>query len=372
MPTQTLSAPLLSSFDLKGLTLKNRVVMAPLTRSRAGKERMPNALMAEYYAQRATVGLIIAEATVISKQASGWINSPGIYSDEQAQAWKPVVDAVHTKGTPLFLQLWHMGRASHSSFQENGQLPVSASALKLQGFIHTPIGKQPYETPRALETSEIALVVEDYRQAAARAKDAGFDGVEIHAANGYLIDQFLQSKTNQRQDQYGGSLENRYRLLKEIVEAILTVWPAERVGIRLSPNGNFNDMGSPDFRETFLYVAQQLNAYSLAYLHLLDGLAFGFHELGEPMVLAEFRDVFKGPLMANCGYTQETAEAAIKDGIADLIAFGRPLISNPDLVERFANGWPLNPPAEQSIWYSFDKEGYTDFPTYQDYTVVPA
>ena len=373
MTTQTLSATLLSSFDLKGLTLKNRVVMAPLTRARAGKERMPNALMAEYYAQRATVGLMIAEATVISKQANGWINSPGIYSDEQAHAWKQVVDAVHAKGTPLFLQLWHMGRASHSSFQENGQLPVSASALKLQGeFIHTPIGKQPYETPRALETNEIPLVVEDYRQAAARAKDAGFDGVEIHAANGYLIDQFLQSKTNQRQDQYGGSLENRYRFLKEIVEAILTVWPAERVGIRLSPNGNFNDMGSPDFRETFLYVAQQLNAYGLAYLHLVDGLAFGFHELGEPMVLAEFRDVFTGPLMANCGYTQETAEAAIKDACADLIAFGRPLISNPDLVERFANGWPLNPPADQSIWYSFDKEGYIDFPTYQDYTVVQA
>ena len=373
MTTQTLSTTLLSPFDLGGLTLKNRVVMAPLTRSRAGSERMPNALMAEYYAQRASVGLIIAEATIISKQASGWLNTPGIYSDEQAQAWKQVVDAVHDKGTPFFLQLWHMGRASHSSFQENGCLPVSASAIKLNAeYIHTPIGKQPYETPRALETNEIPLVVEDYRQAALRAKDAGFDGVEIHAANGYLIDQFLQSKTNHRTDQYGGSLENRYRFLKEIVEAILTVWPASRVGVRLSPNGNYNDMGSEDFRETFLYVAQQLNAYGLAYLHLVDGLAFGFHGLGEPMVLAEFRNVFTGPIMANCGYTQETAVAAIKDGNADLIAFGRPLISNPDLVERFANGWPLNPPADISGWYSFDKEGYIDFPTYQESRLVQA
>lgn len=374
MTTQTLSAKnLFSSFDLEGLTLKNRVVMPPLTRARAGKERMPNALMAEYYAQRATVGLMIAEATVISKQANGWVNSPGIYSDEQAQAWKQVVDAVHASMTPFFLQLWHMGRASHSSFQENGQLPVSASAVKLNAeSIHTPIGKQPYETPRSLETNEIPLVVEDYRRAAQRAKDAGFDGVEIHAANGYLIDQFLQSKTNHRTDQYGGSLENRYRFLKEIVEAILTVWPANRVGVRLSPNGNYNDMGSEDFRETFLYVAQQLNAYGLAYLHIVDGLGFGFHELGEPMVLGEFRDVFTGPLMGNCGYTQETASAAIKNGDADLIAFGRPLISNPDLVERFANGWPLNPPPDPSIWYSFDKEGYIDFPTYQESQVVQA
>ncbi len=367
MTPQPMSTMLLSPFKVGDLTLNNRVVMPPLTRARAGEERMPNSLMAEYYAQRATVGLMIAEATVISKQANGWLNSPGIYSDEQAQAWKQVVDAVHAKGTPFFLQLWHMGRASHSSFQENGQLPVSASAVKLQAeYIYTPIGKQPYETPRSLETNEIPLVVEDYRSAAQRAKNAGFDGIEIHAANGYLIDQFLQSKTNQRIDQYGGSLENRYRLLKEIVEASLTVWPAHRAGIRLSPNGNFNDMGSPDFRETFLYVAQQLNTYDLAYLHIVDGLGFGFHDLGEPMVLAEFRGVFTGPLIANCGYTQETAEAAIKDNYADLIAFGRPLISNPDLVERFANSWPLNPPADPSIWYSFDKEGYVDFPAYQE------
>ena len=361
-----ISPALLSPFDLGGLPLKNRVVMAPMTRARAGVERMPNALMAEYYAQRAAAGLIITEATVISKQANGWQNTPGIYSDEQAEAWKQIVDAVHAKGTPIVLQLWHCGRASHTSFQENGQLPVAPSALKLNAeYIHTPIGKQPYETPRALETEEIPLIVEDYRQAAVRAKTAGFDGVEIHAANGYLIDEFLQSKTNQRTDIYGGSLENRYRFLKEVAESVLTVWSANRVGVRFSPNGSFNDMGSPDFRETFLYAAKQLNAYGLAYLHLLDGLAFGFHELGEPITLAEFRSVFAGPLMGNCGYEQSTAETAIKEGNADLIAFGRPFISNPDLVDRFANGWPLNPPADLKIWYSFDKEGYTDFPTYQ-------
>ncbi|MDY7020063.1 MAG: alkene reductase [Cyanobacteriota bacterium] len=367
MATQTSSPLLLSSFNLQGLSLKNRVVMAPMTRARAGTERLPNALMAQYYSQRASAGLIITEATVISDQANGWEQTPGIYTDEQMTAWKQVVEAVHSHGTPIILQLWHCGRASHSSFHENNQPPVAPSAIILNGdYIHTPNGKQPYETPRALETEEIPGVVEDYRRAAERAKAAGFDGVEIHAANGYLIDEFLQSKTNHRSDQYGGSLENRYRFLKEITESILTVWPANRVGVRLSPNGAFNDMGSPDYRETFLYVAEQLNQYGLAYLHLLDGLAFGFHELGEAMTLSEFRQVFKSPLMGNCGYTQETAETALQNGDADLIAFGRPYISNPDLVERFAHNWPLNPAAEVKDWYSFGKEGYIDCPTYQE------
>ncbi|MBR8828028.1 MAG: alkene reductase [Gomphosphaeria aponina SAG 52.96 = DSM 107014] len=366
MVTKTGSPNLLSPFKLGDLSLKNRIVMAPMTRSRAGEARMPNALMAAYYAQRASAGLIITEATVISQQANGWQNSPGIYSAQQAEAWQQVVAAVHEKETPIFLQLWHCGRASHSSFHANNQLPVAPSAIKINGdYIHTPIGKQPYETPRALETEEIPLVIEDYRQAAVRAKIAGFDGVEIHGANGYLIDEFLQSKTNQRTDKYGGNLANRFRFLQEIVAAIVTVFPANRVGVRLSPNGSFNDMGSFDYRETFLYVAQALNSYGLAYLHIMDGLGFGFHSLGEPMTLGEFREVFSGTLIGNCGYTKETAETAIKDGLADLIAFGRPFISNPDLVERFANDWPLNPPAEMNIWYSFDKEGYIDFPTYQ-------
>lgn len=364
MAGMTMTGGLLRPFDLRGLLLKNRVAMAPMTRSRAGEERLPNALMAEYYAQRASAGLIITEATVVSQQGIGWLNSPGIYTDGQAEAWKQVVDAVHAKGTPIFLQLWHCGRASHSSFH-NGEPPVSASAVKLNGeYIHTPIGKQPYETPRALETDEVAAVVEDYRRAAERARRAGFDGVELHAANGYLIDQFLQSRTNHRTDRYGGSLENRCRFLDEIVQALCTVWPAGRIGVHISPNGVFNDMGSPDFRETFLHVAQQLDRYGLAYLHVMDGLAFGFHRLGPAMGLAEFREVFKGPLMGNCGYTRETAQEAIEEGHADLISFGRPFISNPDLVERFANGWPLNPPAEMKVWYSFDAAGYTDFPRY--------
>jgi len=357
---------LFKPFQLGGLRLRNRVVMSPLTRARAGEERLPNALMAEYYVQRASAGLIITEATVVSRQAIGWLNSPGIYSEEQALAWERVVDAVHARGTPIFLQLWHCGRASHSSFHKDLGLPVGPSPVKLNGdHIHTPNGEQPYETPRALETDEVPAVVEDYRKAGERAKTAGFDGVEIHAANGYLIDEFLQSKTNRRIDRYGGSLENRYRFLDEIVQALITVWPSERVGVHLSPNGNFNDMGSPDFRETFIYVVEQLNRYKLSYLHVLDGLGFGFHALGEAMTLREFRNVWDGPLMGNCGYTKLTAEAAIENNEADLISFGRPYISNPDLVERFANNWPLNPPADQKIWYSFDQVGYTDFPKYE-------
>jgi N-ethylmaleimide reductase len=366
MADMTKGDVLFSPFDLSGLLLKNRVVMAPMTRSRAGNERMPNSLMAEYYAQRASAGLIITEGAVISKQAIGWLNTPGIYSDDQTQAWKQIVDAVHAKGSKIFLQLWHCGRASHSSFHQEEGLPVAPSAVKLNGdYIHTPTGKQPYETPRALETEEIPGIVEDYRRAAGRAKSAGFDGVEIHAANGYLIDEFLQSKTNHRADRYGESLENRYRFLDEIVISISSVWASNRIGVHISPNGIYNDMGSPDFRETFLYVGEQLNRRKIAYLHVVDGLAFGFHELGAPMMLREIRGVFTGPLIGNCGYTRETAEAAIRRRDGDLVSFGRPFISNPDLVERFANRWPLNPPADMKVWYSFDKAGYTDFPGYR-------
>ncbi len=365
MATQTAYPTLLSPFQLQDLSLKNRVVMPPLTRGRAIDRGIPNNLMAEYYSQRTGVGLIITEGTFISNQANGWVNAPGIYTEEQTEGWKQVVSAVHAKDTPLFMQLWHCGRASHSSFHD-GRLAVAPSAIKInEEYIHTPQGKQPHETPRALETEEIPQIVEDYRKAAENAKRAGFDGVEIHSANGYLLDSFLQSKTNQRTDKYGGSVENRYRFLKEVVEAVITVFPSRRVGVRLSPNGVYNDMGSPDYRSTFLYVAQELNSYGLAYLHILDGLAFGFHELGEQMSLAEFRQVFTGAIIGNCGYTQTTAEAAIREGNADLIAFGRAIISNPDLVERFANNWPLNPDPELKIWYSPGKEGYTDFANYQ-------
>jgi N-ethylmaleimide reductase len=357
---------LLSPFKLGDIAVKNRIAMAPLTRSRAGTSRVPNALMAEYYSQRASAGLVISEATAISDQSLGWTNTAAIYTDEQATAWKQVVSAVHEAGAPMILQLWHCGRASHSDFHEGHALPVAPSAIKLNGeYIHTPEGKKAYETPRALETSELPGIANDYKVAAQRAKDAGFDGIEIHSANGYLLDQFLQSKTNHRTDEYGGSIENRFRLLKEVVEAVLTVWPAAKVGVRLAPNGVYNDMGSPDYRETFLYVAEQLNTYHLAYLHIVDGLAFGFHELGKPVELAEFRKVFKGALIGNCGYTAESAETAIATGVADMIAFGRPYLSNPDLVERFANGWPLNAEAPMKDWYSFNAEGYVDFPFYK-------
>ncbi|MBL7645966.1 MAG: alkene reductase [Candidatus Hydrogenedentes bacterium] len=355
---------LLSPYDLAGLPLSNRVVMAPMTRARAGKSRVPNALMAEYYAQRSSAGLIITEATTISPQANGWVDSPGIYTDEQQAGWVPVVEAIHNAGSKVFLQLWHMGRASHSSFHD-GAPAVAPSAIMINGdYIHTPLGKLPYETPRALELSEIPGVVEEYRRAAERARAAGFDGVEIHGANGYLIDQFLQSKTNHRTDEYGGTIEKRYRFLKEVTEAVLTVFPANRVGVRLSPNGIFNDMGSPDYRETFLYAATQLDRHGLAYLHVMDGLAFGFHEQGTPMTLAEFREVFHGTLMANCGYTQEDGDKAICEGHADLVAYGRPWITNPDLVARFSNGWPLSPPADPTVWSGPGAEGYTDFPAY--------
>lgn len=356
---------LLQPFQLRDLSLRNRIVMAPLTRSRAGVSRIPNALMADYYAQRSSAGLIVSEATTISEQANGWLESPGIYSDAMADGWRLTTDAVHARGGRIFLQLWHMGRASHSSFH-GGRLPVSASAIPITGDgIHTPQGKQAYETPRALETAEIPGVVADYRHAAARARTAGFDGVEIHAANGYLIDQFLQSKTNHRTDRYGGSVANRFRFLAEVVEAVASEWPAGRVGVRIAPNGGFNDMGAPDFREQFTHVASQLDAFGLAYLHIMDGLAFGFHQLGDPMTLSEFRSVFRGPLIGNCGYTKESAEAAIAAGLADLVAFGRPYISNPDLVERFANGWPLAKPADMATWYApTGATGYTDFPPY--------
>lgn len=359
---------LLSEFHWDGLVAQNRVAMSPMTRGRAGETMTANALMARYYAQRASAGILITEGTFVSEEAVGWVGAPGIWSDEQASAWTQVVDAVHEKRqTPFFMQLWHTGRASHSDFH-NGSLPVAPSAIGIDdGSIRTPSGdKKPYETPRALRTDEIPRLVEDYRAAAERAKSAGFDGIEIHAGNGYLLDEFLQSKTNHRTDQYGGSLENRFRLIGEIIDACQSVFDISRIGVRISPNGKFNQMGSPDFRATFLYVAKQLNDDKLAWLDILDGLAFGFHELGDPITLKDIREVYSGRLMANCGYDRDQAEQAVADGLADVVAFGRPFISNPDLVERFANDWDFNEQASQDVWYSPGPKGYTDFPTYRE------
>lgn len=357
MTTNSLFEPL----SIGKLRLKNRIAMAPMTRGRAGKERIPNDLMADHYYQRSGAGLLITEATVISKQGIGWIDSPGIFNDAMVAGWRKVTDKLKPTGTPIFLQLWHCGRASHSDFH-NGELPVSASAVKLNGDkVHTPLGSKPYETPRALTVDEIKATVNDYRKAAENARAAGFSGVEVHGANGYLVNQFLDSKTNLRTDQYGGSLENKFRFFKEVLEAVLEVWEPENVGARISPNGVFNDMGSEDFRETFLYAAEELNKFKLGYLHIMDGLAFGFHEKGEPMTLAEFKPVYQGIIIANCGYTKETAEERLAEGNADVIAFGRPFITNPDLPERFKNNWPLNPAEDMSQWYTPGPEGYTDY-----------
>jgi N-ethylmaleimide reductase len=360
----TTSPKLLAPIELGDLKLKNRIALAPMTRARAGANRIPNSLMAEYYVQRASAGLVITEGTHTSEQAIGWNHSPGIYTDAMKQGWREVVDAVHQAGGTIFMQLWHCGRSSHSSFHR-GELAVAPSAIAIdEEYIHTPNGKQPHEVPRALKASEMAGIAAEYRSAAKAAIEAGCDGVEIHAANGYLLDSFLQSKTNQRTDDYGGSIEKRHRLLDEVVKATCEACPANRVGVRLSPNGSYNDMGSPDFREQFTYTAEQLEKFGLAYLHVLDGLAFGFHKLGEPMTLDEFRKVFSGPLIGNCGYTQETAEQAISAGHADMISFGRPYISNPDLVQRFTEGLELNPDSDMSTWYTpAGAEGYTDFPT---------
>ncbi len=347
------------------LELKNRIVLAPMTRGRAGESRVPNALMAEYYLQRASAGLLITEATVVAARGNGWVGSPGIYTDEMVAGWRIVTQKVNPTGTPIFLQLWHCGRASHSDFH-NGDLPVSASAVKLNGDqIRTPFGKKDYETPRALTVDEIRATVNDYRKAASNAKEAGFSGIEVHAANGYLINQFLDSKTNLRNDPYGGSLENKYRFLGEVLAAVLEVWPSDRVGVRLSPNGVFNDMGSLDFRETFLYTIKALNRLNLAYVHIMDGLAFGFHELGSPMTLAEFRAEYDGIMMGNCGYSREDAEERLAKGHADLAAFGRPFISNPDLPERFKHDWPLAPFDDMSLWYTPGAEGYIDYSPYR-------
>ncbi|MCP3873719.1 MAG: alkene reductase [Desulfobacteraceae bacterium] len=358
--TQKLFEPI----AMGNIQLKNRIALAPMTRGRAGEKRIPNDLMAQYYYQRASAGLLITEATVISEQGNGWIDSPGIYTDEMVEGWRKVTQKLKSTDTPIFLQLWHCGRASHSDFH-NGQLPVSASAVKLNGDqIHTPKGKRSYETPQALTADGIEAIIQDYQMAAINAKSAGFSGVEVHAANGYLINQFLDSKTNLRNDQYGGSIENKYRFLKEVLEVILNVWSKDQVGVRLSPNGIFNDMGSQDFRETFLYVAKQLNTLDLGYLHIMDGLAFGFHEKGDPMTLAEFKNVYKGLIMGNCGYTKDDAEDRILNSNADLAAFGRPYISNPDLVERLKNNWPLTPFEDMSLWYTPGPEGYTDYTPY--------
>jgi N-ethylmaleimide reductase len=337
--------------------------MAPLTRNRAKPEGdVPHALHVEYYTQRASAGLLISEGTQISPEGKGYIQTPGIYSDEQVAGWRKVTESVHAKGGRIFAQLWHVGRVSHTSLQPNGQPPVAPSALTAATKVFTTSGFADASPPRALETSEIARVVEDYRKAAENAQKAGFDGVELHGANGYLIDQFLRDGSNKRTDQYGGSIENRTRLLVEVLAALTSVFPASRVGVRFSPFSNFGDITDSDPMAIFSAAITKASEAGLGYLHLVEGQTGGTREIPAGADIAALRKLFKGAYLANNGYDRESAIRAVETGAADLIAFGRPYIANPDLVERLERNAHLNEP-DQATFYGGDAKGYTDYPT---------
>jgi N-ethylmaleimide reductase len=356
---------LLEPYRLGPLTLPNRLVMAPLTRNRA-PGGVPNELMTTYYAQRASAGLIISEGTQIEPLGQGYQDTPGIYSPEQRAGWRRVTAAVHLAGGRIFAQLWHVGRISHSFY--HGQTPVAPSAVVPDGGqAYTPEGMKPYETPRALATDEIRRLVDTYRHAATIAKESGFDGVEVHAANGYLIDQFLQTGANQRTDEYGGSVENRARFLLEIVGAIQTVWTDQRVGVRLSPAGGVNGIHDANPVETFGYVAEQLDKVDrLAYLHIVEAPVPTSGPDDHKVCATELvRPKFRRTLISTGGYSLETAERAVEKGLADLIGFGRLFLANPDLPERLRNGAPLNAP-DAETFYTPGEEGYTDYPSLQE------
>lgn len=353
---------LLEPFQLGDCHLKNRLVMAPLTRRRAGEGNVPVDIMATYYAQRASAGLIIAEASQISLQGIGYMNTPGIHTPKQVEGWKKITRAVHENDGLIFLQLWHVGRVSHPLLLPGNQLPVAPSAINPGGELSTPIGKKQTETPRALELDEIPGIVEDYRKAAQNAKDAGFDGVEIHAANSYLIDQFLHDSSNKRTDKYGGSVENRARFLFEVLEAVISVWGSRKVGIRLAPSGTRFGMDDPDPAGLFGYVINKLNNYDLAYLHLVEPilpLDDYPHFIRE--VAKHFRPDYKGTLMACGKFTQEKGNQYLREGWADLIAYGRLFIANPDLPKRFELQTTLNQP-DTDTFYTGGERGYVDYP----------
>jgi N-ethylmaleimide reductase len=354
--------------QLGALTLPNRFVMAPMTRSRANNPgNVPTESTVKYYVQRASAGLIISEGSQVSQQGVGYIYTPGIHSEDQVEGWKKVTGAVHAAGGRIFIQLWHVGAISHPFFQ-NGELPVAPSAIKPRNVkAFTANGMEEIPTPRALSTEEVKAVVEDFRNAAENAKRAGFDGVEIHGANGYLVDQFIQDGTNQRTDEYGGSVENRARFALEVVQAAVDVLGADRVGIRLSPTGNMGDIHDSNRLATFSYVTEQLNKFGLAYLHVIEALPG--HSMaakaGQEPVGPALRKIFTGPFILNGGYTQETAERALDNNEADFIAFGVPYIANPDLVERYQQGAALNTP-DQATFYGGDDHGYIDYPSLTD------
>jgi N-ethylmaleimide reductase len=366
---------LFSPLKIGPYRLKHRVVLAPLTRMRAERPSLaPRPLNAEYYAQRATPGgLLIAEASPVMASGLGNPGVPGIFSAEQVRGWREVVDAVHAKGGLIFLQLWHVGRVSHSCYQPGGVLPVAPSAVPISPPLMTMTdgGKpQPYETPRALEIGEVEGVVDNYRQGAINAREAGFDGVEIHGANGYLIEQFLQSKTNLRTDRYGGSIENRARFLMEVAHAVIGVWGADRVGVRLSPYGVANDSGEADPMPLYSHVVTSLDKLGLAYLHFIEPRASGagraeVNHQNVPSAMVLFRPLWRGVLMTAGNFTGETAEAAISAGHADAIAFGRIFISNPDLPRRLQHGYPLTP-YNRATFYGGEAAGYTDYAVYDE------
>lgn len=351
---------LFSPVNLGAISLKNRLVMAPLTRNRAAEGGMPQAMNVTYYEQRASAGLIVTEATPISTMAHGYPALPGIYTDAQVAGWKKVTDAVHAKGGKIVIQLWHVGRISHPSLLPNGALPVAPSAIKPAGQAFTYQGLVDYVEPRALDASELPAIVADYVHATQCALAAGFDGVEIHAANGYLIDQFLRDGSNKRSDNYGGSFENRARFLLEVTKAVVAVAGADKVGIRISPVNPFNDMHDSNPQALFNYVVEVLSPFNLAYLHVVEG---GIHGGGvaDSFDFAALRKCYKGSYVANLAYDKARGNAAIASGHADAIAYGVPFIANPDLVERYRTNASLNE-ADSSSFYGGTEKGYTDYP----------
>ncbi len=362
--TMTDSTDLFSPVQMGKHSLKNRIVMAPMTRLRAVGS-IPTPLMVEYYTQRASAGLIITECTMISPLSNGYINCPGIYSDEQTQGWQQVTDAVHRRGGTIFLQLWHSGRVTHPALI-NGELPVGPSAVAATGTLHTPMGKVTLENPRALETDEIPEIVQQFRHAATNAMKAGFDGIELHGAFGYLIDQFLQDGSNQRSDRYGGSVENRTRFLLEVVAVVSEVWGSDRVGIKLSPSNTFYGMSDSNPYALFSYVLEQLNLWQLAYVHLMEPNEQDLltREVIAPVISA-FGRFYPGLIITNGGYDQDKGNQILASGQADLVSFGKLFIANPDLPERFLANAPLNQPDLGTFYgksgHNLEK-GYTDYP----------
>lgn len=339
--------------QLGAVTLNNRIVMAPLTRNRASAGRVPNDLMRTYYCQRASAGLIISEATSISPQGVGYPHTPGIWSPAQVEGWRRITQAVHARGGKIFLQLWHVGRVSDPEYL-NGEIPVAPSAVACEGTVSLLRPKRPFGTPRALRPEEIKTIVADFAEAARKAKDAGFDGVEVHAANGYLIDQFLHNGSNRRTDDYGGSIQNRCRFLLEVVDACCSVWGAGRVGVHLSPRGDTHSMSDSDPQALFTYVAKALGERGLAFI-------FTREYEGPDSLTPKMREAFGGPVIVNEGYDFESASRAIQQGQADAVSFGKAYIANPDLVERFSQGSGLNP-MDAATLYTEGPEGYTDYP----------